>query len=32
MIFNNGTFGLSCNNGSVKTNGKIIQKYSVAQN
>lgn len=29
MIFNNGIFGLAYNNGSLKTNGQIIQKYNV---
>ncbi len=29
MIFNNGTFGLAYNNGNVKTNGQIIQKYHI---
>ena len=29
MIFNNGKFGLAYNNGSLKTNGQIIQTYTV---
>ena len=32
MIFNHGTFGLAYNNGSARSNGKIIQEYFVKKN